>query len=338
MDCESVFKKYYRRVVFDSLLRSAVWGVAIGGAVGFITAFITWFTVFNGMWLSIGLGLAAFAVSVPLFYFLAYRPTTEHIAQKLDSLGLEERMITMTELRNDESYMAMRQREDALGKLSQVSPSSVGVGVSRASAIAAPVAGLLGIAMIIVTGLSGFGVIPGFADVIDPDERDKEYSVEYIVDDEEMGYLVGEDIQVVLLGEDTAKVTAVANDGYVFDGWDDGVKDATRFEKNVQGNLTFTAIFVELDDSDGDDDGEDGDGEGDSDSSSNSDPSDSDSSNNGSGNSGITDTSGNCIDGETYYRAVYETYYQEAMQYLAENGDIPDYLRDIIESYFNILL
>lgn len=339
MDSESVFKKYYKRVRADSLLKSAVWGVAIGFGIAFVVAFITWFTEFNGLWIAIGLGVAGCAVSVPSFYYFKYRPTTEHIARKLDSLGLEERMITMTELRGDESYIAMRQREDAIGKVSGVSARSIALSVSKRSMITCIACAVAGIVMTVITALSGFGVIPGFADVVDPDATDAEFAVEYIVEDDEMGYILGEDIQVVMLGESTTKVTAVANEGYMFDGWDDGVKSATRFEKDVRGDMAVTAMFVELDgDGDGDGDGDSDSNEGDSDNSSSGDPSDSNNSNNNSGGSQVDNTAGNFKDGKTPYRSEYEKYYQQAMQYLAENGEIPGYLRDIIESYFNILL
>ena len=54
----------------------------------------------------------------------------------------------------------------------------------------------------------------------------------------------GNDIQVVYRGYDAIEVTAVANDGYSFSVWSDGIKTATRLDKNIQTKLFVTAYFV----------------------------------------------------------------------------------------------
>ena len=53
-------------------------------------------------------------------------------------------------------------------------------------------------------------------------------------------------IQVVYRGHDGAAVTAEPNQGYAFYSWSDGVKTATRQEKNVQASVSVTAYFVLL--------------------------------------------------------------------------------------------
>ena len=43
------------------------------------------------------------------------------------------------------------------------------------------------------------------------------------------------------------------------------------------------------------------------------------------------------IDGETYYRDVYQEYYEQAMQILSEGGVVPEYIRIIIQNYFDAI-
>ena len=75
-------------------------------------------------------------------------------------------------------------------------------------------------------------------------EQVNEFSIKYTVNDSNMGYITGETNQTVVRGEDGTEVTAVANPGYKFHQWSDGVKTATRYEQNVTSSKTITAIFL----------------------------------------------------------------------------------------------
>lgn len=44
------------------------------------------------------------------------------------------------------------------------------------------------------------------------------------------------------------------------------------------------------------------------------------------------------IDGNTYYRDVYEKYYEDALAILESGGVVPEELRQIIEAYFGVIL
>ena len=76
-------------------------------------------------------------------------------------------------------------------------------------------------------------------------EKIPEYTLNYAA--QAGGYIRGNTSQTVLRGEDGTSVTAVAEDGYEFIGWSDGVRNATRKEENVQSSDTITAQFRELD-------------------------------------------------------------------------------------------
>lgn len=57
------------------------------------------------------------------------------------------------------------------------------------------------------------------------------------------GKLTGELSQTLKMGMNGSAVTAIADDGYEFVEWSDGVKTATRQDVNVQGNISVTAQF-----------------------------------------------------------------------------------------------
>ena len=69
------------------------------------------------------------------------------------------------------------------------------------------------------------------------------YTLDYSVNNTAYGYIAGNTTQTVDENEDGTSVTAVANDGYKFVGWSDGVSTATRQDINVVSNITVTANF-----------------------------------------------------------------------------------------------
>lgn len=60
------------------------------------------------------------------------------------------------------------------------------------------------------------------------------------------GYIIGKSEQDLLYGESAEKVTAVAEYGYSFVGWSDGVKTAERQDLNLKRNIKVTAKFKKI--------------------------------------------------------------------------------------------
>lgn len=265
----SAFKRFNRKITAESILKSVGVACIIGFTTMFVVALVSWLTGFDyGLVLSLVLGLAAIGAAAPLFYIKKFRPTAMKIAAKVDALGLEERLITMTELENDESYIAKRQREDALQKLAYVKEKSVKMHFSARGIAAVAVAVVFGISMTTVSGLAAAGLIPSFDDIIDPVDAETLYAVDYEVEGE--GIIEGDANQLVLAGDDTTIVIAVADDGWIFVGWDDGYEDPVRYDADIQEDMLFIAIFQQLGGGaggDGDPNGEPSDEEGDGDSS-----------------------------------------------------------------------
>lgn len=70
------------------------------------------------------------------------------------------------------------------------------------------------------------------------------YTVNYLTDGN--GTIQGKVTQSVLYNENATEVTAIANEGYKFVAWSDGVKTATRTDENVKSDITVTAEFEKL--------------------------------------------------------------------------------------------
>ena len=263
METAKLFGKYYKRLSRQSWVKSLICGLIVGCVAMLVTAFGLWLAggkMFYFAFVALVVGVA----TAPLFYKFVFKPTTKAVANKIDELGLEERMITMTELEGDESYIACRQREDAVKSLNSVSEGLLKLVVSVPMLIVLSISILLGGGMTAVAALSGAGIINSGKDVIDDikDGQVKSYTIEYEVDGD--GVIEGDIVQSVVAGQNGTMVTAVALDGYAFLKWSDGLEDPVRCEVKVSEDMKLTAIFVELPEGEGEGDGEgEGEGEGD---------------------------------------------------------------------------
>lgn len=342
METAKLFGKYYKRLSRQSWVKSLICGLIVGCVAMLVTAFGLWLAGSKMFYLAF-VSLAVGTATTPLFYKFVFKPTTKAVANKIDELGLEERMITMTELEGDESYIACRQREDAVKSLNSVSEGLLKLVVSVPMVIVLSISILLGGGMTAVAALSGAGVIDSGKDVIDDikDEQVTRFTVEYDVEGD--GVVEGEIVQSVEKGKNGTMVNAVALDGYAFYMWSDGLEDPVRSELKVNEDMKITAIFVELpeqEDGEGDGDG-DGDGESQGDSEEPGDPKDGEGNSQGGsgdqdGGSGAggggnkdTDKFGN---GEKDYKDYWEESKSDANEGMdgKDSGD-----QKIVDDYFN---
>lgn len=256
MDPKKLFQKYYNRLAREGIVKSVLCGLAAGLASRFIAAAVCWFVGFKGFWILIVAFAAAAAAAGFLAYYKKFRPTTRSIARRVDELGLEERLITMTELEGDPSYIAMRQREDAMKSLSCVSTDLLKIAVSVPLIVSLVVAGVCSLGSTTVYALYSTGVMKSGMEMINAaNEKDPVvYDVEYIAG--ENGKILGENVQRVYEGEDALAVMAIPEDGYIFVGWSDGYETAYRVDLEIKGDLEVTALFKEAADVDPDDDEE----------------------------------------------------------------------------------
>lgn len=255
-----LFKDYYSRLAKEGFIKALMCGLIIGFAVMFLSAAIFWFTGFNKFWLSIVLWAASTVVATPLFYRFKFRPTAKAIAMRVDELGLEERILTMNQLEGDDSYIAMKQREDAIKALNSVNAKNIKIAVSIPLVIALSIIAVFGMGMTTVTALSSNGSLPGPNEIIGS-LADPEY-FEVVFEAEGEGLIEAEPVQIIESGNATVPVTAVPEPGWMFTGWStefaaaegflDNVMNPTLQITNVTQDMIFIAIFEEAGDEDSD--------------------------------------------------------------------------------------
>lgn len=312
-----LFKKHYKRLARESLIKSILFGCLIGSFALFSSAFIFWLADFSFLWIAIIISIViTFTISF-ISYYRLFKPTEKQLAIRLDELGLEERMLTMEELKNDNSYIAKVQREDTIRHLEAIKPNLIKLIINIPLIVSVAVFGLLGIGMTSVSALAANDVISSGKELVD-NHITRFYDVTYEIEGD--GEILGDMIQRVENNASTTFVEAVANDGYVFIGWYialDGknvyngamlISDkASHNIIEVTENVTIFAVFQEL--RDGEDDGDSN--EGDSESGEQGDPGEPGSSNNKGENNGDSPNQGSSsgdysnndyiIDGKTDY-------------------------------------
>jgi hypothetical protein len=263
---EKLFKKFRKRLEKDAWIKSLLFGFIVGFFALFITAFVFWIVNPNLFWVSFLVWLGVTVLATPIVYFIKYRPTDKDVARAMDDLGLQERMITMLQYESDDSFMATKQREDALNAIAKVNAKSIRFKLSRVMAIVLCCGFVLSSAMATVTVLSDSGLLPdGSAvvdDVIDPDKQVYVH-VSYLIDG--AGYIEGGEPEQQVLHADsegdieektTEMVTVVPADGWAFAFWSDGERSPTRYDRNLTEDFEVIAILIEVPKMDGVGDGE----------------------------------------------------------------------------------
>ena len=337
-----LFKKYYSRLAREGMLKSALCGMVVGFSTLFVVSVILWLTNESIFWVAIISGLVAGATVAPLVYYKKFKPTTKELARRVDDLGLEERVLTMTELENDESFIAMRQREDTIAALKTVNAELLTIVVSVPLIVVTCVTGVFGIGMNVVTGLSAADILDSGREIIG--EMTKPpivyYDIEYEISGEGGRIVIFETeeeipFQAVEAGKDAVPIIAVPDEGYIFIGWSDLSDDPYRADKAVSQNMTLIAEFAELMDAGdmpGGDDGFPGDLPGDLGGQEGNGPP-----GQGPGAGGEFKPTNQVIDGETFYGHEYDAAFEDVMNVISQNAEMPDKLKQLISNYFETI-
>ena len=366
---KQTFKKFLSKLVFEGLLKSFIASAVIAFGACVATAVLTWMLAPELWWTVFVVFGGVMVISVPLFFFLRYRPSMESVAARVDRLGFNERAITMLELENENTFFANIQRADAIAKIESIKPSGLRLSVSMPAVIAMASVFIASAAFTVVGALSNDGIVPSGKELIYAEEETY-YTVEYIV--EEGGMIIGgEEVQAVLAGEDTVTVEAIPDEGWAFIGWFDAetmknVEDLMMFGKledaalstdfyrteiNVQSDISIYALFTEM----GEGEEGEGDGEGGGEGEPSDQPADAPSNGEGEGDGdgggdspllpeqgggagGGKDKEGNNInDGKTPYGDLIDEYLDQAMEYVQNGQDVPEDIKKLIEEYYNII-
>lgn len=344
-----VFKQYYKRLSREGILRSFLWALTFSFVALFVSATVFWIVAVKYVWICAIIFAVFLGGLTPLFYFTKFKPDKKAIAKRIDELGLEERVLTMTQLENDDSFIAKIQRDDTLAALKTVNASLIPVAISLPLILATVFSGLAGTAMTVVSALAAGNLIPDGGQIINPKPEIvlNEYEVIYEVE-EGAGEIFAADgsdegaFQIVVEGDDAQPVIAVPDDGWAFVAWSDGNEDFYRQDLAITENMTITAIFMELEEGSEGEEGEGQPGEGDSgdekkpgDQSGDGEGESEGEEGDGEGAGGKYEPSNQVIDGETYYGgSVYEGAYDSAVDEMDKNGDISEDEKDFIGGYW----
>ncbi len=339
MNVKEIFGKHYKRLFAESVFKSVIGGIGVASIVNGTFAFLYWMFRFGSIWIGAVAGLLLGGVSGALLYFLKYRLTEKTAAQYIDRYGLEERLITMVELSGDSSHIAELQRADAIAKLGKVPAKRIKIKIPAVLIATVSVLFVFSISFSVLGILAQNGKMSYGKDLF-AQGVDGKYEVVYTAG--QGGSIRGEAEQSVTPGGATAAVRAIADDGWMFIGWDDGETSPERSDANIHSDMLIKAIFEKIDgtapdedDSDSADDLPVGDvtqegGGGDSDQLGGEEVK-----GDGEGGGAKWQDRNQFIDGATYYRDHLEFYYQYAMDFFESGTDIPPEIIEYFETYFS---
>lgn len=366
---DGVMKAAKKRLNLEGWIRALLSGGIVALLATFAVSMVFWAIGASKYWIAFIVLGAVFAAATPIFFFCKYRPDEKTVAKRLDELGLDERVLTMEELKGNESFMAKRQRTDTVRSLGKVKVNLLKIVTSVPLIILCTTAFILGGGMTTVSGLTAAGYVKSGKDIAqDIDDANKPvYEVKYSVESREAsqessflggfsikldvhkgvgGEIIGEEEQLVTQGEDATEVTVVEYEGYVFYAWSDGVQSPTRTDLNVQGDISITAIFVKMDeneDGDGNGDGDPSDGEPGEQEPGDQEPGDSNDDGNGKddtdlNNTASTDLRNQVLNGKTYYGGKnYDEAKSEASDKASKDGNMSSDKKNLINDYFEAI-
>ena len=341
---QDLLKNYKSRLAKEGWLKAVLCGASVGFGADILCAFAFWVFGIKLFWICILVFAAVTAIATPLFYFCRFKNSRRQVASRIDMLGLDERILTMTQLENDDSYIARRQREDAMDALKSINVSFVKLAVSASMVMTFCVTLILGIGATTASALSSKSLVT----MIQENKTEPNsgiFHLIYGVKGNAGGRVDGELEQTVSEGASGKIVQAVADDGYVFVGWTDGYEDATRVDIEVNGDVTANAVFVEIEFDEEEDVAEEEKREGDPGGKGNNgapqSPENQSGSSSGDGDSndgagaGSDVASNQVIDGSTYYGDEYGGSLSDAQDSMNSNSNLSGEEKGTIGDYFH---
>ena len=172
-------------------------------------------------------------------------------------------------------------------------------------------------------------------------------TITYVIAEGE-GLIEGDDVQIIEKGENCTEIIAVADDGFEFVEWSDGYKDPVRSDTELTEDTVFEAVFAPIGDGDGDGGGDEG-AEGQPGNGQkpgrNPRPTEEEGEPQGGAN-GSYEQNNLILNGETPYYDYLMDYekgselsrYEEVLAWLETAENIPEELREFIQTYFEILI
>lgn len=126
MNIKSLLSSFRRRLLWEALARTFLFSLTAGAAAVFLVSFGGHIALTEPraglLWIVFG---GVFAAAFVLIFFLGMRPTEKKVAQRIDQIGLQERVGTMLEYRDDTTEIARLQRTDAVYHIGRVLPEQM---------------------------------------------------------------------------------------------------------------------------------------------------------------------------------------------------------------------
>lgn len=355
-------KEFGKKVKKEALINSTLSSLVVSFSIAFITSMVFWLAKPKLFWVSIVLFGISFVPGIPIFYFAKYKPTEEYIAKRVDdATNSDERIITAIQFASQDSFILKRQREDAKGFIKNKSSDLLKIVASVPLIILCTTAFILGGGMTTVSALTAAGYVKSGSEIInDIDKANKKvFEVNYKTcywsfsssgnsfffeqdESKPCGEIIGASEQVVVEGENAEEVMAVAYDGYVFYKWSDGSQNPIRTDYKIQGELTLTAFFVEVDeDEDSDKNGKPSDEDAEPDDEKDGEPGNNhegDGNKDGENTDGRLDDRNQVLDGKTYYGGkTYDEARNDASDKASKDGNMSSDMKKLINDYFDAI-
>lgn len=346
-EADVLLKNYRKRIAKEGWIKSLLCGLTVGFCLDILCAVVFLFFGIKLFWIGILAFVIGAGATTPLFYYKKFKRSTRQVASRVDTLGLEERILTMAQFENDDSYMARRQREDAISALKSVNESFLKLAVSIPMVVVCAITCVIGVGATTANALSEKSILGTIEENRENRENAPTYfDVEYGVQNEEGGRVEGTLNQRVAGGTATEPVEAIADDDYVFVGWSDGYIEALRSDLDVSESFKVFALFIPVEDNEEDDPDENDEPEeddsnkkptnGNEDPGGYPDPGDSgDGDGNGDGAGGTSNPKNQVIDGNTYYGDQYGESLSDAQEAMDSGTDMSDEATDVIGNYFH---
>ena len=239
---QDLLENYRSRIAIEGWLKAALCGASVGFGADILCAFAFWVFGIKLFWVCILVFAAVTAIAMPLFYFCRFKNSRSQVASRIDMLGLEERILTMTQFENDDSYMARRQREDAMNALRSVNASFVKIAVSASMVVTCCVALVLGAGATAASAVADKSLL----DLIREKQEEREapantFLLTYGVKDSVGGRVDGELKQTVKegagAGADSASNPVIDGSTYYGDEYSGSLSDAQN-SMNSDSNLS----------------------------------------------------------------------------------------------------
>lgn len=118
---ENVLIEFKKKAKKQNIIKAGLCSVAI--SLLFNIPFLIAFWIMDYKYKFIicaGIFIVGISVLFPVLYFKKFQYTEIQLAKRIDDLGLEERVLTMIELKDNNSFIAKKQKEDTLNVLKTV--------------------------------------------------------------------------------------------------------------------------------------------------------------------------------------------------------------------------